>query len=148
MSSTTDVIGFVHESTIFIGKISELDEFSRNTFCQNRQWDLLQMLTAYTTCVINMDFKCDIFSTLSALGKSQESSQKLMTIFVENDVLSIIADEHKMVERGTEKRRCPLIDAMLNFLTTIIMASTERFEEITPFLKFIFETILLTSYDW
>lgn len=140
-------MGCIHAFIVYFGKIAEFDEISRMRLCQNLEWNVLPMLTAYATCTINTDFECDIFSTLTSFGKSAEISEKLISIFLENNVLSIIAAEHKMLDRGKQNRTCPLVDAMMEFLFAIVMASTNKFQDTTPFLKFIIETILLTSYD-
>lgn len=147
ISSASEEICYVQALTAFITKIAKFDEFSRIRFFQNPDWDILRMYTAYTVCSISTDFKCDIFAALTAFGKSNEISQKLMTILVENNVLSIIAAEHKILEKGTENKTCPLVGAMLKCLSTLMSSNSEKFQESTEFLKFTIETVLLTSYE-
>lgn len=148
MKSDNENVDSFHALIVFIGKIAEYDEFSRIIFCHKPEWDTLQMFTAYTTCAIKTDLKCDIFSALTAFGKSAESSAKLLTILAENCVLTIISAQHKMEERRSENKMCPLVDAILEFLSKIIMTfKLERPHKIDLHFKFITETILLTSYE-
>lgn len=147
INSKSEEIKCIHALVVFIGRIAEYDEFCRIKFCRNSEWDVLRILTAYATCSIDTVMKCDIFFTLTALGKSPETSKRLLTIFAENNVLSIITTEHKFFERGIKNKTCPLIDAIFIFMSTIQIAKIERAQEVNSFFKFVIETVLLTSYD-